>query len=30
MDARKIKAQLEPDLKRVFRAPDFVGKHLDG
>ena len=30
MDARKAKAQLKTDLKRVFRALDFVSKHLDG
>ncbi|MDP2602088.1 MAG: hypothetical protein Q8S00_05790 [Deltaproteobacteria bacterium] len=30
MDARKNKAQLKPDLKRVFQALDFVGKHLNG
>jgi len=30
MDARKNKAQLKADLKRVFRALDFVGKHLNG
>jgi len=30
MDARKNKAQLKTDLRRVFRALDFAGKHISG
>ncbi len=30
MAARKAKAQLKTDLKRVFRALDFASKHLNG
>lgn len=30
MAARNAKAQLRTDLKRVFRALDFAGKHLNG
>lgn len=30
MDARKAKAQLKTDLKRVFRALNFASKHLNG
>jgi hypothetical protein len=30
MAARNAKAQLRKNLKRVFRALDFAGKHLNG
>src|SRR3989304_5214781 len=30
MDARKNKAQLKTDVRRVFRALDFAGKHISG